>query len=65
MFVFFKIVKSKIIKRLAAKGFSAKTIAGDNASTSRVIIGPIQVAEMAATQARLMDAGFESFPRRF
>ncbi len=50
---------------VAAKGFSAKTVAGDNASTSRVIIGPIQVAEMAATQARLMDAGFESFPRRF
>ena len=50
---------------IAAKGFSAKTVAGDSESTSRVIIGPIQVAEMAATQARLMDAGFESFPRRF
>lgn len=54
-----------LITAMAGKGFTAKSIAGDTISKNRVIIGPIQLNEISAYQARLMDAGFESFPRRY
>jgi hypothetical protein len=49
-----------VLSALRSKGFKPLTVAGPDADTVRILVGPVESGEAVKTKSRLEEAGFKN-----